>query len=89
MRHYDAEWRGIANYHAKTDALGAANAAWASAQQIDDTAVREAVDMWKQAIDLADMKYREGQQPPVDSDLHAAYRLAADQLARLLRLTQT
>jgi hypothetical protein len=89
MQHYDAEWRGIANYHAKTDALKAANRAWAEAQQLADPASRNLVSAWKRAIDTADMEYRSGSEPPSYSDLYALYVTAIGALTDALPTHQT
>jgi hypothetical protein len=85
MQHYDAEWRGISTYHAKTEALKSANRAWASCLAISDDEGRSLVGAWKEAVDRADMAYRGGAPPPGNDDFQALYRMTAEHFGALLR----
>lgn len=87
MRHYEAEWRGIATYHAAVEARRAGNQAWVAAQALDDERCRESVADWKTLLEAADMSYREGAPPAVHQTFEDAYRVAADCLGPLLRRT--
>jgi len=85
MEDYNLEWRGLAGrQRGRPEVIRAANAAWVASREIHTGNVRTLVDVWKTAIDVADMQYREGRVPVGMDELQGRYVEAAEGLGALL-----